>query len=814
MKTSIDDREGLSLQNIVTEYKWHILVGLIYVISQIVIAELAKNSNICNNVFDGHVNEWVLYFMSSSTSANFILSIICILMFRNKYDEDDSKIFISVFICNIFNLVSNILALSGVGGLCIDALGVNTFGAMWPTFITQNLFLLYSAYGIYSTSLSTNGSDSEKQNKYVYKCWLNLCLFLIFLFICFPFYTNAPYGLAIFVPVICTCYFIYVALDLYMSERDQTWKSLFLHERFFLSVPEDEVIENATDEPIDQGTINKILAKAAKRIKKNLMWYFVLSFLRYPLFYLFAATNVYNGSFDLFFQVLFNFVDSLFLTCSLIESYFSSRMFSFTKLQDEVVATVRRRNHLRMVFHDVRGPLSNVTQGLELLFSNDEFIQMFNKEDDDTQETLTDMQVAAEDCMSTLNCCLEMEKIESDEMARLLLNEFEPRQLVEKVRKLNAPKARKQRIDLKIDVGSNVPETLKGDIFKLQHILMNLLSNSIKYSPENTCITIKVESKPSEQSQQSPRALEEKKRYRLYQDRSSRPPSPVPSLSRHVSDDKRKPTNNSPEPLPSPLRMGRQSSIGDSLLQAVKKTFGTTSSNDYDETQLNNYITNPNAEYSDVTFSVVDQGQGMSAEELTKLFQPFMQGKHKVKQTVESTGLGLAQCKRNVELHHGKIGCTSKYIDDYPEEHGTTFWFTLPLEIVQANKRFSVFRQLSSESRLHSSLGSSQMKLKMLASEQRQQSFSSKVDACNDQFPISWSPSSRQQFQLSNKDASRDIDNVSQVSSAASVTASEVSMVSLTAPRSPQVTAKGNESSTITFNEKLAILIVDGKIMT
>jgi PAS domain S-box-containing protein len=74
-----------------------------------------------------------------------------------------------------------------------------------------------------------------------------------------------------------------------------------------------------------------------------------------------------------------------------------------------------------------------------------------------------------------------------------------------------------------------------------------------------------------------------------------------------------------------------------------------------------------------VVVSVRDQGQGIPAEELDRLFKPF--GKTSVRSTGDekSTGLGLAICHKIVEGHGGRIWAESEV------GKGTTFAFSLPI---------------------------------------------------------------------------------------------------------------------------------------
>ena len=76
-----------------------------------------------------------------------------------------------------------------------------------------------------------------------------------------------------------------------------------------------------------------------------------------------------------------------------------------------------------------------------------------------------------------------------------------------------------------------------------------------------------------------------------------------------------------------------------------------------------------------VAISVIDQGQGMPPEEISKMFQYF--GRTSVLPTAgeKSTGLGLAIAKRMAEAHGGKIS-----VESQPGK-GSTFTFTLPLKL-------------------------------------------------------------------------------------------------------------------------------------
>lgn len=77
---------------------------------------------------------------------------------------------------------------------------------------------------------------------------------------------------------------------------------------------------------------------------------------------------------------------------------------------------------------------------------------------------------------------------------------------------------------------------------------------------------------------------------------------------------------------------------------------------------------------SQIVTKIIDHGQGIPAEELSSLFNPFQTSSVKPTGNEKATGLGLAIVKKIIEAHNGTIK-----VDSVVGE-GSTFSFTLPIK--------------------------------------------------------------------------------------------------------------------------------------
>jgi CheY-like chemotaxis protein/anti-sigma regulatory factor (Ser/Thr protein kinase) len=130
------------------------------------------------------------------------------------------------------------------------------------------------------------------------------------------------------------------------------------------------------------------------------------------------------------------------------------------------------------------------------------------------------------------------------------------------------------------------------------------------------------------------------------------------------------------------------------LNNAVKFTLeGGTITLEVSQVQLESSTTNLTP-LNYIKIAVIDTGIGISAENIQKLFQPFIQIDSALNRQYTGTGLGLALVKRLVELHGGTIELTSEV------GVGSCFAINLPINIGDPAIEEQTEQDLSGESQI------------------------------------------------------------------------------------------------------------------
>ena len=145
------------------------------------------------------------------------------------------------------------------------------------------------------------------------------------------------------------------------------------------------------------------------------------------------------------------------------------------------MANHAKSNFLARMSHEIRTPINGVIGMNEMILqkSTDEQITSYAKM----------VKVSANNLMELVNDILDISKIEANRMV-IENSVYQFRKLLKELAILGDIRCREKGVSFKIDIVSNIPETLNGDEKKLRQILMNLISNAAKYTKEGSVHTI------------------------------------------------------------------------------------------------------------------------------------------------------------------------------------------------------------------------------------------------------------------------------------------------------------------------------------
>jgi PAS domain S-box-containing protein len=133
------------------------------------------------------------------------------------------------------------------------------------------------------------------------------------------------------------------------------------------------------------------------------------------------------------------------------------------RIKDEVMANIS---------HELRTPMTVIVAALEIL----------QQEDPPQRNHLFDISAAAaEQLLAIIEDLLDISLLERHEM-EIHWQPFALRDCIENAVNETIGRAREKNLDIQLNIGPEIPETVRGDAQRLRQVLLNLLGNAVKFT--------------------------------------------------------------------------------------------------------------------------------------------------------------------------------------------------------------------------------------------------------------------------------------------------------------------------------------------
>ena len=125
------------------------------------------------------------------------------------------------------------------------------------------------------------------------------------------------------------------------------------------------------------------------------------------------------------------------------------------------------------ISHEIRTPLNAIIGATNLLNQS--------KPNDDQIENLNILKISADNLLSLVNNILDFSKMEAGKMQFENI-EFSLKNIVLDIRDLFSIKAAEKGVELLVNYDDKIPAVLKGDPLRINQLLINLVSNALKFT--------------------------------------------------------------------------------------------------------------------------------------------------------------------------------------------------------------------------------------------------------------------------------------------------------------------------------------------
>jgi CheY-like chemotaxis protein len=147
---------------------------------------------------------------------------------------------------------------------------------------------------------------------------------------------------------------------------------------------------------------------------------------------------------------------------------------------------------LARMSHEIRTPMNAIIGITNIALNKIQSGELSAKDITDVEDHMHQIETSSRHLLGLLNDILDISKIEAGKI-EISLEKMDLLRVVETVEEIITPRCREKNIEFNVKVDSFEPPTFMSDELRLRQVLINLLGNAVKFTPERGRIDFTVE---------------------------------------------------------------------------------------------------------------------------------------------------------------------------------------------------------------------------------------------------------------------------------------------------------------------------------